>query len=208
MKYIIEKRNYILLFVIIVLLFIIIFYSKRSAFVKSYKVDGLITVVIYDNIDRNFVDRGIKKILKKNYKIQDYEIDVSDYKVDGALKVLKIMSFFSKNKIKYYMINENGNVSVGSKYGDKYSVSLNLDNDVLDIVSLKNESLESVKYSSLYDGVFVIDKDNVRGYILANYLSGLELSKAKEECDYRKVNAYFIKDGDVYMTDGFKKFIN
>ena len=95
MKKIIEKRNYIILFVIIVLIIWIMFFNKREIYLKSFNYfDETITYKIYNNIDKNKVTKDINDIYKK---YENYNA-----KINNNTKDENIHSLIEYGKLLYY----------------------------------------------------------------------------------------------------------
>ena len=211
-KYIIEKRNYVILFIIVLLLICIFLYPKRKPFVKSYKSHGTITITIYDKIDYKKIDKKISNLCqnyKKNFKI-NHEIFDDSYDLDGAYIVKNIIKYFEKENINRYIINENGNISAGKNYnGGKYLVSINKpgSSDILNTLKIDTESMATLNYEGDHDSTIVLHKDNLLAFTLANYLSDKGIEETKKICKKYLCEAYFIKDDKIEMTDGFKKII-
>lgn len=181
MKSIIDKRNYLILFVIIVLSFFILF-NKEEIYVNSFnKDDKNITVMIYENVGN--ISKDLKKI------IDNSKNDVIAYDIKNYLK--------SKN-IHKYLINEDGDITAGKRYGKyKYKISINDPHDgkVLKIVSLENESM--VTYKDDYNCTCIIGKDIVK---ISNIKNNIDKN------DYNDMEVLWYKDGKITMTDGFKKY--
>ncbi|MBR3897863.1 MAG: FAD:protein FMN transferase [Bacilli bacterium] len=210
MEFIIDKRNYIILFIIIVLLGFIIFFPKRKPFIRTYNTHGMITITIYDKINEKKIDNNIKNICKDYTKDNDVD-DINDgYDLEGAYIVKNIISLFEKEGIKNFIINENGNISAGKNYnGGTYTISINdpLNGDVLNTLKLKNESMATVNYEGNYDSTIVLHKDNVKALALSYYLSNKNFEEAKDICKKYSCEFYFLKDDETYMSEGFKKII-
>ena len=210
MRFIVDKRNYIILFIIIVLLGFIFLFPKRKPFIKTYNTHGMITITIYDKINGKKIDNNIKKICK-NYKKDSDIDDINDnYDLEGAYIVKNIISFFKKEGIKKFIINENGDISVGNNYdGGIYTISINdpLNGDILKTLKIKNKSMATVNYEGDYDSTIVLHKDNVKALALSYYLSNKGVEEAKGICKKYSCEFYYLKGDETYMSDGFKKII-
>lgn len=162
------KRNYVIFFIIILLIiFLICQRTGIKEYSKTYKYfNHSIVLKIYEN--KNIFD-NVDKIFKK-----------SDNNVQA---INDVVNFLKKNNIDKYIINDNGDITAGRHYkNDKFKISINYDNSVLDIVSIKNESMVTRK-DCTYKMVVVI---------------GGDLKKVTNTADR------FCKDGEV--PKGYKTF--
>lgn len=77
-KKIIDKRNYLILFIIVILLVWILFFNKKEIYVKSFNYfDKVITFKIYDNVNHKQVTNDINNIYKK-YENYDFKGKLTD----------------------------------------------------------------------------------------------------------------------------------
>lgn len=192
MKFILDKINYIILLIIIILLFWI-FNIDKNAFINSYKYkDGLITIKIYNDVDSS-VSKKIKKI-----------VDTSDepgYKITNL-----IINYFKERKIDKYIINENGNITTGKRYGkNKYKISINSDDGILKIVNVENESVGKIS-NDLYEQLVVIAKSNDEANKIKYMLSKLSIDDGMNVAKEKNVSVLWYKDGKLITTDDFKKY--
>lgn len=166
------KRNYIIFFIIILLvIFLICQRIGIKEYAKTYEYfDHKITLKIYENKN---IFNDVDKILKK-----------SDNSVNA---VKKIQKYLKTKKIDKYIINDNGDITAGKHYKrDKFKISINYENDVLDIVEIKNESMVTRK-DCTYKMIVIIGKDIVK-----------TTKKAEEFCKSGNIS----KDYKVYWYDG------
>lgn len=211
MKKIIEKRNYIILFIIFFLIFWIFNIKKTHAFIKSFDLNNkTLTIIIYENVDESKIIKTINSICKK------YENKVIRYKKENKLTeankdinfansyaVLDIINYFKIIGINKYSINEAGNISVGKRYREKKYIGAILkqkDHTLLKTINLEKESMVTVGEDDL---VTAICKDNVDAYALANYLFSIEFEKVKQENSH-KCAIYYNKDGNKYENKEIK----
>ena len=219
MNIIIEKRNYIILFLIIVLLLWLGMIKNNRIFLKSYNFDKkTITVAIYDRVNVKKVSDRIDKIYKKYEKIQaideisyDSEIifDVNDRNIILSLATNKVINYLKSKGITKYIINANGNIIAGKKYGEnKYNISISdPDNDeILKIVSFENKSMVTIN-DGMYDTLIVICDDIIKATITAQNISNLNTEEGREYALKHGCDVFWYKNGKIIMTDNFKKYI-
>ena len=229
MKKLIDKRNYIILF-IIVLLIIWIFFLKNNTYIKSFNFkDIIITYVIYDKIDSKKVSSEIKKIYKKyqNDSLSEKSRKYISDKTQGHLNDTKnylaiystneVLKYFKSSSIKKYMVNVDGDVILGDRYSSHdYSVSIHdpEDNSVIKIVHFSNKALSSISYLDLnddrkdYDMVSVICDDIVTSNIVSNYLYYLSIDEGKEVLSKNECDGLWYKNGKIYTSSNFSKYFN
>lgn len=228
MKFIIDKRNYIILFIIILLL-IWIFSLKDEAYVKSFNFNGInITYVIYDKVNSDKISKNIdeiyeiykKKTLDK--KEEKYIFNQTDGYFNETEKYLacfstdEVLKYFKYIGISRYMVNIDGDVILGDKYSNnKYSVSIHdpRDNSILKIIYFSNKALSSTKYSDDlknlkgnrkdYDMVSVLCDDILTSDVISNYLYYLSIEDGKEVLSKNKCDGLWYKDGKIYTTSNF-----
>lgn len=223
MKKIIDKRNYIILIIIIILLIWLIFFNKKEAYLKSFNYfDEVITYEVYENVNHKELTNDIKEIYesyksyKKDLKKKNLSENMKSLKEYSKLVNLKtdnlvednvddiiasyvtneVIYYFKQNNIKKYIVNENGNVTVGKHYNNsKYKISIN--NYIL---NLENKSVAT------YKNITVISNDNLTADMLSktlnntDYESGIKLLK--------KYKSYGLWIEENKMSKGFKKYIN
>lgn len=200
MKYIVEKRNYIIFFIIIVLIVRLMSMVKsRSVYVKSYSYgDEIITINIYNHIDEKKVNKDLKKIYAS------YEKN----KILGYLTTDKVLEYFKTKKIDKYIINEGGNITVGKRYSrNKYKISIiNPDNNkILKIVNLENESMATINNN--YDVLTVISDDNIKANEIKEKISDVTITEGKKIAKENSVEAFWYEDGKISKTENFDKYI-
>ena len=173
-----------------------IFNNKNKTFVESFDLnDKVLTVIIYEKIDDKKVINKIEKICDKWEKSKEKVSYLNSYAVK------ELIDYFNKAGIKKYLVNEDGNVSVGKRYKkDKYSVSiLNPKNeDILKIVKLENESMITIKDDN--NSVSVIYKDNVEAFRICSQLFNLGVDEGKKLCDELGCEAFWYIDEKVDET--------
>ena len=115
MKFIVDKRNYIIMFIIIVLIFWIITLSNNKPHIKSFKFeDKVITYEIYENISERKVYNKIKDIYK--------EYENYDEKLNGKLDS-NMLAFLEYGRILYNKTNGYVDITSGdviSNIGNGY----------------------------------------------------------------------------------------
>lgn len=271
MKFLIEKRNYIILLIIILLICFIVFNlgGKKQIYIKSFNYfNKVITVKIYDKVDSNKITKTINDIYKKYesgkgdedliaygkllYKKSLGYIDITDTSLDYALKhgesldfktkinenydknnfdliissyaTSEVIDYFRQNDISSYIINENGNITVGKHYDNgKFRISINkYKGDVLTIVNLEGKSMATVnktdsinsyminpKTSSVsdnFDSVTVIANDNLTATMLAQTLFLMNEDEGRGFIKSYDAAALWQKNGNISYTDSFKKY--
>lgn len=146
MKFLIKKRNYIILFVIVLLVFWILFnlFIKKDIYIKSFDYfDEMITIKVYDKINQDKVTSDISNILKsyeegkRNKELKEYGkiiyaksdgyIDITNTELVKALRRGDSYSFTTK-------INDNDFENYNySMVDDSYAVS-----DIIDYFKQNN----------------------------------------------------------------------
>lgn len=77
-KKIIDRRNYIILFVIIILIIWILFFNKKEIYIKSFNYfDKVITYKVYDKVNHKQITDDINNIYKK-YEKMDFKGELSE----------------------------------------------------------------------------------------------------------------------------------
>ncbi len=282
LKKILEKRNYIILFIIIVLFIWILFFNKKEIYLKSFNYfNETITYKIYDNIDKNKVTKDINNIYKKytNYnkklnqkklnenmnslleygkllyyntngyiditsgdlleniknnkeytftskidKIGKENINYNFENIISAYATNDVIYYFKQNNIKKYIVNQDGDITVGKRYDkNKYKISL-LDNEkVMSILKLENKAVATRKNDSFksymvnpktskkeekYDMVVVIANDNLTANMIANTLYLMDIDSGKEFIKKYNVSVLWKTNNETYQTDNFKNYIS
>lgn len=233
MKFIIDKRNYIILFIIILLL-IWIFSFKDEAYVKSFNFNGInITYVIYDKVNSGKISKNINEIYeiykKKSLDKKESEciFNQSDGYFEGTEKYMacfstdEVLKYFKYIGVSKYMVNIDGDVILGNKYSnDKYSVSIHDpgDNSILKILYFSNKALSSTDYfddlKSLkgnrkdYDMVSILCDDILTSNVLSNYLYYLSIEEGKEVLSKNKCDGLWYKKGKIYTSSNFSKYFD
>lgn len=195
MSKIIEKRNYIILLFIVILSVWILLPKERHPFVKSFNYKKqLITIVIYDNINQKKMKKDIKKICNNKEK-DDNDI------LSGSYKAKKIISYFKKNNIKKYIINENGNISVGKRYNkNKYNISINnpKDNSIVKIVKLEYQTMAT--HSDGENSISVISNDVIKANTLKYELFDIDINSAKEIVKKNNVKVIWYRNDEILIA--------
>ena len=121
-KKIMDKRNYIILFVIIVLIIWVIwvFFNKRDPYIKTFNYYGeKITFKVYDKVDYHDLTRDINNIYKKYEKANEISGKLSEdekalieygklvyYKTDGYVDITKGNNGSVKSDIESIIIKD------------------------------------------------------------------------------------------------------
>ena len=187
MKYLIEKRNYIIIFVIIILIFwIFINLNSKKIHLKSFDFNGkIITIKIYEDINEGAVYKKINDIYSY---FENYE-DKLNGKLDNKMK-----SFIEYGKVLYNKTFGNVDITSGDlldklKDNDKYLFSTKI-ND-LDISSnmLKNKinfNIDNIVSSYATSEVIDYFKDlKIKKYIInddGNIIAGERYNNGKYKC--------------------------
>ena len=217
MKWFIEKRNYFILLVILLLCFCIFFKKNTDSFIKSYDFkDGVITVIIYDNINKIEVDKKIKSIydyyekheIVLNNKFKELYFDGLDDIVESSYVTEKVLNYFKKENINKYLINENGNIIAGKGVNRKYVLSINAPktNKILKTVSFENKSMATSEINDKYDSVVVISNDFLTSVILSNYLSKISLEQGMSTADKYNCEVLWYYNNEFAMTKKFNDY--
>ena len=219
MQFIIERRNYIILILIFILSFWIICLKNDRIFLKSYNfTDKTITIVIYDRVNVKKVSNEIKKIYKKYEKIKDLStLNINGELLDKADKMNVIFSFstnevtkyLKKTKIYKYIINADGNIITGKRYGnDKYNISINDVNSdkVLKIVSLENESMVTIN-NEKYDSLVVIGSDIINTNLVGEAIKSLSVEDGKAIALKYNCEVLWYFNNKISLSKNFSKYI-
>lgn len=283
MKKIIDKRNYIILFIIIILIIWILFFNKQTVYIKSFNYFGnTITYEIYDKVNHKKVDNDINNIYKaytkkvdkklsdemyslieygkllyyetdgyiditsgklikylKNNKKYNFQTQIDkvniknqtlkndiDFNLDNIITTYAtndVIYYFKQNDIKHYLINENGDITAGKRYKDKYKIGINkINGDLLHVVLLENKAMatrnksddfksymvnpKTSKIEKKYDSVVVIANNNLTANMLSNTLYLMDKEEGKKFIEKYNAEALWIDD-EITYTEGFKKYI-
>ncbi len=219
MQFIIERRNYIILILIFILSFWIICLKNDRIFLKSYNFkDKTITIVIYDRVNVKKVSNEIKKIYKKYEKIKDLStLNINGELLDKADKMNVIFSFSTNEVTKYlkkakiykYIINADGNIITGKRYGnDKYNISINDVNSdkVLKIVSLENESMVTIN-NEKYDSLVVIGSDIINTNLVGEAIKSLSVEDGKAIALKYNCEVLWYFNNKISLSKNFSKYI-
>ena len=219
MQFIIERRNYIILILIFILSFWIICLKNDRIFLKSYNFkDKTITIVIYDRVNVKNVSNEIKKIYKKYEKIKDLStLNINGELLDKAdkmnvicsLSTNEITKYLIKTKIYKYIINADGNIITGKRYGnDKYNISINDVNSdkVLKIVSLENESMVTIN-NEKYDSLVVIGSDIINTNLVGEAIKSLSVEDGKAIALKYNCEVLWYFNNKISLSKNFSKYI-
>ena len=196
-----------------------------------YKTGGYIDVTsgkLISNLKEG-KDYSFKSEIDKLEIKDDKLVNKIDFNLDGIISSYAtndVLYYFKQNKIKKYIVSENGDISAGEYYKKgKYKVGINKPNseEILKIVSLENKSMasryttnefesymvnpKSSKKESKYDGVIVIADDNLTASMLASSLYLMDIDEGEKLVKDYHSEALWIKDDEIKMTDGFKNYI-
>ena len=233
MRIIIEKRNYIILFIIL-LLIVWIFFSNRKAYVKSFNFNGItITYVIYDKVNSDKISKNIDEIYEiykrkaLDKKEKKYIFNQTDGYFDETEKYMacfstdEVLKYFKYVGISRYMVNIDGDVILGDKYSNnKYSVSIHdpADNSILKILYFNNKALSSTNYFDNlknlkgirkdYDMISVLCDDIVTSNLISNYLYYLSIEEGKKVLLKNKCDGLWYKGSKIYTSSNFSKYFN
>jgi len=171
-----ENINKIIFIVILILLFVIFYLnlSREKEYIKSFNDTKIIKI---------YTNKNAEKIYPRIENENDND------------KIKKILNEYGIDK---FILNNNGKITAGEHYNsDKYLVSIVMDNEIKDIVSIENESMYIYETdNTLIAAINKTMKDAEKD--IAHYLT-------QEKLDERKT-IYVIKENK-NMTDKFKKYI-
>ncbi|MBR3198966.1 MAG: FAD:protein FMN transferase [Bacilli bacterium] len=219
MKFIIEKRNYIILFLIVILVLWLGVMKKNRVFLKSFNFnDKTITVAIYDKVDTKKVSNRIYKIYNKYEKTKYLDevsygseslFGVEDENIIFSFATNDVLDYLKGEKIEKYIINADGNVVTGKRYGmNKYNISISDPNsgEILKIVSLENQSMVTVN-DGIYDTMVVIGNNIVETTITAQNIKNSNTKEGKDYVLKHDSNAFWYINKEIFMTENFKNYI-
>lgn len=162
MKTIIEKRNYIILFVIIVLIIWIMFFNKREIYLKSFNYfDETITYKIYNNIDKNKVTKDINNIYKK---YENYNA-----KINNNIKDENVHSLIEYGKLLYYKTDglidiTSGDLLKNMQKGRKYTFTSKIDKIGKETINYNFENIICAYATN--DVIYYFKQNNIDKYIV------------------------------------------
>ena len=162
MKTIIEKRNYIILFVIIVLIIWIMFFNKREIYLKSFNYfDETITYKIYNNIDKNKVTKDINNIYKK---YENYNA-----KINNNIKDENVHSLIEYGNLLYYKTDglidiTSGDLLKNMQKGRKYTFTSKIDKIGKETINYNFENIICAYATN--DVIYYFKQNNIDKYIV------------------------------------------
>lgn len=162
MKKIIEKRNYIILFVIIVLIIWIMFFNKREIYLKSFNYfDETITYKIYNNIDKNKVTKDINNIYKK---YENYNA-----KINNNTKDENIHSLIEYGKLLYYKTDglidiTSGDLLKNMQKGREYTFTSKIDKIGKETINYNFENIICAYATN--DVIYYFKQNDIDKYIV------------------------------------------
>lgn len=180
--------------------------NKSKVYVDTFKFDkNVITVMIYDTIDTKYVKKNIEDICQKDYKKIDKNVTNDD--LYSGYVAIKIEKFLKDNNINKYIINENGDITVGKRYNNKpYKISINdVNNKVLKIVNLENENISTIRDNN--NSISIIGKDTIKNKEFKHKLNDLSIEEGKEMIKNMDIAVLWYKDGKITMSDTFEKYV-
>lgn len=209
MKVLIEKRNYIILFIILILL-LFLFMKKDEVYIETFKFDkNVLTIMIYDKIDEKKITKNIDEICHKDYNKNVIKNDdrVNYNELYSGHIALKIKEFFRSKNIKKFIINENGDITVGKRYkDDSYKISINdSENKILKIVRLENKSISTIRDDE--NSISVIGDDIIKNKEYKYLLNSLSIEEGKKFIKGKDIYVLWYIDGNITMSDGFEKYV-
>ena len=162
MKKIIEKRNYIILFVIIVLIIWIMFFNKREIYLKSFNYfDETITYKIYNNIDKNKVTKDINNIYKK---YENYNA-----KINNNINDENIYSLIEYGKLLYYKTDglidiTSGDLLKNMQKGREYTFTSKIDKIGKETINYNFENIICAYATN--DVIYYFKQNDIDKYIV------------------------------------------
>ncbi len=162
MKKIIEKRNYIILFVIIVLIIWIMFFNKREIYLKSFNYfDETITYKIYNNIDKNKVTKDINDIYKK---YENYNA-----KINNNINDENIYSLIEYGKLLYYKTDglidiTSGDLLKNMQKGREYTFTSKIDKIGKETINYNFENIICAYATN--DVIYYFKQNDIDKYIV------------------------------------------
>lgn len=166
LKKIIDKRNYIILFIIIVLIIWILFFNKKEIYLESFEYFGeVITYKVYDDVDHKKLTDEINKIYKK-YEDMDFKGKLSNDE-KALIEYGKIL--YSKTD-GYYDVT-NGGLIESIKNKEEYDFKSEIPKiEIKDdkLVSDINFNFENVIASyATNDILYYFKQENIKKYIVS-----------------------------------------
>lgn len=133
-KKIIDKRNYIILFLIIILIIWILFFNKKEVYIKSFEYFGeVITFKIYDDVNYKKVEKDIKNIYEK-YEDMDFKGELTSDEF-SLIEYGKILYAKSHGYIDF----TSGKLFESLKEGKSYDFTSEIDKVILEDNKLVND---------------------------------------------------------------------
>ena len=143
----------------------------------------------------------------------------------GSYASQKVSEYLEKNNINKYIINEDGNIIAGKRYGkEKYIVSINnSDGKIIDFAYLENKSMATkgntnsfkpymvnpiTKNKSENNKLVVVIADDINtANFLADILYLMDIKEGEKFIKNYKAEALW-QDDKVQMTSGFKNYLH
>ena len=166
-KKIIDKRNYIILFVIIILIIWILFFNKKEIYIKSFNYfDKVITYKVYDKVNHKQITDDINNIYKK-YEKMDFKGELSEDE----------KALIEYGKIIYYKSNGYIDITDGKlvdkiKNEEEYKFKTDIENvKITDNYLINDISFNFSEIISSYatnDVLYYFKQNDITKYIVAD----------------------------------------
>ena len=166
-KKIIDKRNYIILFVIIILIIWILFFNKKEIYIKSFNYfDKVITYKVYDKVNHKQITDDINNIYKK-YEKMDFKGELSEDE----------KALIEYGKIIYYKSNGYIDITDGKlvdkiKNEEEYKFKTDIENvKITDNYLINNISFNFSEIISSYatnDVLYYFKQNDITKYIVSD----------------------------------------
>ena len=196
-----------------------------------YKTDGYIDITsgelvkhLEDAKEYDFKSDIENVIVKDNKLVNDINFNFDN--IIGSYATNDVLYYFKQNNITKYIVNEDGDVTVGEHYSnDKYTVSINNPNtdEIMDIAIIENKTIatrnttddfksymvnpKTSKKENKYDSVVVIANDNLTANMLANAIYLMDLEDGKKLIEQYPAEALWIDGDEITKTDSFDNYI-
>ena len=196
-----------------------------------YKTDGYIDITsgelvkhLEDDEEYDFKSNIENVIVKENKLVNDINFNFDN--IIGSYATNDVLYYFKQNNITKYIVNEDGDVTVGEHYSnDKYTVSINNPNtdEIMDIAIIENKTIatrnttddfksymvnpKTSKKENKYDSVVVIANDNLTANMLANAIYLMDLEDGKKLIEQYPAEALWIDGDEITKTDSFDNYI-
>ena len=196
-----------------------------------YKTDGYIDITsgelvkhLEDDEEYDFKSNIENVIVKDNKLVNDINFNFNN--IIGSYATNDVLYYFKQNNITKYIVNEDGDVTVGEHYSnDKYTVSINNPNtdEIMDIAIIENKTIatrnttddfksymvnpKTSKKENKYDSVVVIANDNLTANMLANAIYLMDLEDGKKLIEQYPAEALWIDGDEITKTDSFDNYI-